>query len=167
MRRHMQNISFLAIIATLLSCAFFFSQQTQPKTTDEPKDAETAPKTLKDASLDDLPDCESEIDLEDSLTCYTQAAVVTANIVDERVDEILAQETDSGRRMDFLESQLAWEKSRDADCAFEREMAADPELQDLQENTCQYNHNLARLNELGQTLCEYYQSTTCPDPISP
>ncbi len=167
MRRHMQNISFIAIIATLLSCAFFFSQQTKPKETGETVDDETAVKTFKVNSLADLPDCESELNPEDSLACYAQAAFVSANAVGERVDEILAQETDSGRRMDFMESQLAWEKSRDADCDFERELADGTDLQDLQESTCEYEHNLARFDELGRTLCEFYQSTACPEVLSP
>ncbi len=163
----MQNISFIAIIATLLSCAFLFSQQTKTKVSNEPETGDTVTKALKVESLDDVPDCASEADIEGSLRCYSQAADVSANLVDVKVDEILSQETDSSIRMDLLESQLAWEKSRDADCAFLRAMVSDPDQQALQEKTCQYDHNLDRLDELNENLCQFYQSTSCPETTAP
>lgn len=167
MQRHMQNISFVAIIATLLSCAFFFSQQTKTAVTEEPVTDDTEGKAFKVESLDDVPDCSSEVDLEGSLRCYSQAGDISAGLVDAKVDEILSYETDSNLRMDFLESQLAWEKSRDTDCAFMRELVTEPDQQVLQEMTCLYDHNLDRLDELNQTLCQFYQSTTCPETPSP
>ena len=167
MRRHMQNISFVAIIATLLSCAFFFSQQTKTDGADEPTADDIDAKALKVESLDDVPDCASEVDIAASLACYTQAEEASSSLLDAKVDEILSYEPDSGRRMDFMESQLAWEKARDADCAYMRAMVTDPDQQDLQEMTCLNDHNLDRVDALNEMLCQFYEVSPCPETANP
>ncbi|MCB2210217.1 DUF1311 domain-containing protein [bacterium] len=161
--RRQQNLSFIALIATLMSCAFFFSQQT--KTEQQPARMEEdlnsgAPKV---ETLADVPDCSAEQDEQSTLVCFSRAALVSTRLVDARVDEILSYETDTARRMDFMDSHLAWEDSRDADCSFVRSFEDSDIQKDIAEAECQQEHNLERFAQLGQTLCGNYQADSCSE----
>jgi|GEM_PF-879705 uncharacterized protein YecT (DUF1311 family) len=160
MRRHMQNISFLAIIGVLLSCAFFFSQQTKSNLAD-PLPDETVTTAPKVETLEDLPTCPDESSSPEGLACYSEAAEVSQRLVAAKVDEILALEPESSRRMAFMELQFAWEESRDADCTYVRELVDDPDQRLIEEKACLRDHNLDRLSQLENTLCDWYDLSSC------
>ncbi len=165
--RKQQNLSFIALIAMLMSCTFFFSQQTKtdPQATQPPDDAETsAPKV---ETLADVPDCSVEQDEQATLVCLSRAAAVSTRLVDARVDEILSYESDTGRRMDFMDSHLAWEGSRDADCSFVRSFEESDIQKDIAEANCLQEQNLDRLAQLERTLCGYYQADSCQETDTP
>jgi len=159
MRNHMQNISFIAIVAVLLGCAFFFSQLSNlgTRTTQATVTSVASGKTLAD-----IPDCESKTPVEDQLDCYVDAVEISQQLLDSKVDEILALESDSDRRMALVELQYAWEASRDADCAYLAEMASDDvDGENVNENACLEQQNLDRLAKLDQIYCEWYAVSPC------
>lgn len=160
MRRNMQNLSFLAIIGVLLSCAFFFSQQINDESSDELVEA-TETVIADPETLEDLPDCSGLEEDEESLACYTEAALLSEYLVEAKVDAILAMESESGDRMDFMEIQLTWEESRDADCEYVQTMASDDAEAALSEAICLYEHNLARYDQLESYYCEWYDASIC------
>lgn len=162
MRRNMQNLSFLAIIGVLLSCAFFISQQTQKKTSDSII-AVTETEVFSPETLDDLPDCEGLESDEESLSCYSEAVALSESLIDAKVDEILSLEADSEGRLAFMEVQLAWEDSRDADCDYVKEMTSEEVEAALQEAICIYNHNLSRYDQLQTYYCEWYDASSCEE----
>ncbi len=160
MRRNMQNLSFLAIIGVLLSCAFFFSQQTKNELSDN-LTLTTETEMSNPATLEDLPDCSRVETDEERLSCYAEAAVLSEYLAEAKVDAILSMESESEDRMAFMEIQLTWEESRDADCAYLKSMASDETEADLAEAVCLYEHNLARYDQLESYYCEWYDDSTC------
>jgi len=162
MRRNMQNLSFLAIIGVLLSCAFFFSQQTQKKTSDSLV-AVTETVISTPETLEDLPDCEDLDSDEESLSCYSEAAVLSDALIDAKVDAILSMMSESEDRLDFMEVQLAWEEARDADCDYIMVMTSEEREAALKEAVCLYNYNLARYDQLQIYYCEWYDTPSCAE----
>ena len=154
----MQNISFLAIVAVLLGCAFFFSQQTKlgTRTTQATVTSIPSGKTLAD-----IPDCQGETTGDAQIGCYLDAVEISQQLLDTKVDDILAIESESERRMDFLEVQFAWEASRDAECAFLAGMTLDEDEASVHECACLQEQNLTRLAQLDQVYCEWYAPTPC------
>ena len=158
MRRHQQNISFVAIIGILLSVAFFFSQQVNNQSTLGEQTDTSLPKV---ETLEDIPDCSVDLDGTTEAACYAQAATLSTQLVEAKVDAILNLEADTGKRMAFIETQSSWEESRNADCAFVAELAEETEEADISRNVCQYEHNLERNALLKALICEYYDSSVC------
>ena len=160
MRRNMQNLSFLAIISVLLSCAFFFSQQTNKKTTSAPvqvMETEVAvPETIAD-----IPDCTGLDSDKERLTCFSEAAVLSDLLVESKVDAILSEKPESEDRLAFMETQLAWEDSREADCAFVFAMTSNEAEAELNEAICLYEHNLDRYEQLQDYYCEWFDPSAC------
>jgi uncharacterized protein YecT (DUF1311 family) len=158
MRNQMQNISFLAIVAVLLGCAFFFSQQTKLGTRTIQATVTSIPSGK---TIADIPDCQAENTLDAQINCYLEAVEISQQLLDARVDEILAMEAKSERRVAFLEVEFAWEESRDADCAFLVEMTSDDDEASLNESACLHEHNLDRLAHLEELYCEWYAISPC------
>lgn len=161
MRRHMQNISFLAIIATLMSCAFFFSQKNN-SSGDDPTSTEPAVLNVSQVeSVVDIPDCTSIEASEDQLECLSQAVEASQSLLDSHLDTILAQTTDTELRIKLVESQMNWEDSRDADCDLVRGLGQDAEQMDIDEKTCLRESNLERLDYLKLLYCEINNEAIC------
>ncbi len=160
MRRNMQNLSFLAIIASLLSCAFFFSQQTRANldAASAEKDAAEVPQP---ETLADLPDCSAELTLSEKETCLETAVALSQTILENKVDSLLDQESDSERRIAFVEMQFSWEESRQADCEYVQQMAGETSNSQLAYLDCLFQHNLNRLDELDQWFCQWYPDGGC------
>jgi uncharacterized protein YecT (DUF1311 family) len=161
MRRHMQNISFVTIIGMILSCAFFFSQQTKAnlRSTDPVRTVTPAPKSV---TLDDLPDCPAALSLDERHVCLERAVEVSGFLLEARVDEILDQTPNSEQRMAFMELAFAWEESREADCEFLRGLAEDELNASVQYLACLTDHNLNRLTQLEAFLCGSDSALVCP-----
>lgn len=159
MRRNMQNISFLAIIGALLSCAFFFSQQTQSKLADQ-QAADMQPAAFKVETLADIPECPATLGAANT-RCYQDAAEAADQLMSVKVEAILAVETDSQKRMDLLSAQQAWEESRDLDCSFIRELVEDPNDRLATERQCSRDYTLSRITTLDALLCQYYDADAC------
>ena len=161
MRRHSQNISFLAIIATLMSCAFFFSQKTN-----NPGDSAAKTDGGIDASeiesVVDLPDCSAYQDDSDLLACLSQAVEVSQTLLDSKQDAILALTMDSDLRIKFVESQMNWEDYRDADCDLVQSLETEPTLKDIDEAICLRDANLERLDTLTLLYCDMAPESGCP-----
>ncbi len=86
MRRNMQNLSFLVIVSALMSCAFFFSQQTKSNLpTPLPQETEKPALT----SIDDIPDCKNLESEADSIACHTEAASLSQQLLESEIDAIL------------------------------------------------------------------------------
>ncbi len=160
MQRHMQNISFIAIVGVLLGCAFFFSQLTDMDGTDM-VETDSPPETKK--SIADIPECGAALTDEDALECYLEAAQIADQLVQEKVEQILAIETESDYRMAFIEMQQAWEDSRDADCEFIRQQTNENGQESDKAERCLLEHNLGRLTQLEEIYCEWYGDVDC-DP---
>ena len=162
MRRHMQNISFMAIIATLMSCAFFFSQ----KNNNNVDDADSALSGVANASLIesavDVPDCSNEDSDADQLDCLSQAVKASQSLLDSKLDAILAMTTDSDLRIKLVESQMNWEDSRDADCDLIRGLEGDVAQKDMDEKSCLRESNLERLDYLNLIYCDMDPDAVCP-----
>jgi len=154
----MQNISFLVIVGVLLSCAFFFSEQT--RVVQEPSE-ETATAIPTVESREDLPECLGITDKGERFDCTQEAAGISGRLVEHLSEQILSNEADSAGRMAFLEMQQAWEKSRDADCDFIKDQAA-PEIQEeIVRNRCLVDRNLTRLDQLEIFLCDHSEAASC------
>lgn len=161
MRRHSQNISFLAIIATLMSCAFFFSQKTNNPNENTPQ-ADGVINASEIESVVDLPDCSAAADDEELSDCLTQAVEASQTLLDSKLDAILAQTTDSDLRIKFVESQMNWEDSRNADCDLARGLESDPTLKGIDEGICLRDANLDRLDYLNLIYCDMAPNVDCP-----
>ena len=163
MQRHMQNISFLAIVAVLLGCAFFFSQQTKLEEQNPEKEVDTiaAPVTL-----DDVPACSVELEGDESLAFLIESVETSERLVESMVDQILAEETDTERRISFRKVQFSWEESRNTECAYVGEMDSDKDLGEIEEAVCLRDRNLERYEQLKGYLCEWYQGDSCQDNLS-
>lgn len=163
MQRHMQNISFLAIVAVLLGCAFFFSQQTKIEEQNPGQEIDVVdPPT----SLADVQACSVDLEKEESLACLLEAAATSEDLVDLMVDQILAEETDAERRISFRKVQFAWEDSRDAECGFVREISPEKKLGKFEEAVCLRDRNLERYEQLEVYLCEWYSEGNCSDDLA-
>ena len=158
MHRHMQNFSFFAILAVLLGCAFFFSQLTE--LSDTARLQTDTPDAINEP-LADIPPCDDSLDDRDALTCYNDAVQVSQQWVDHAVDELSVLETAVDERMAFMETQLAWEESRDADCEFIHDKSNSSQIANLRQAKCLLSHNLARLEQLESYLCELYGASDC------
>lgn len=154
----MQNISFLAILAVLLGCAFFFSQQTNLSSI-APGDTEPTDETGE--TLADIPTCDNTLTDEETLSCLSDAVEISGRLVDNAIDELLAQEPAADQRMDFMDAQLAWEDSRDMDCDFVfniKDQTGDAAIQRAQ---CLLDHNLERLARLESYFCDWFSESEC------
>jgi uncharacterized protein YecT (DUF1311 family) len=164
MRRHQQNISFVAIISVLMGFAFFFSQQinNQPVTDEDP--GASLPKV---ETLADIPDCSTDLEGAAKTACYTQAVTLSDQLVEAKVDAIMALEAETGNRMAFIETQSSWEESRDADCAFIAKLAEGADDEDDAKNVCLLDHNLDRVLQLKALICDYYDPSVCENSDAP
>jgi uncharacterized protein YecT (DUF1311 family) len=163
MQRNMQNLSFLAIIGVLLSCAFFFSQQADANV-QSPLSINSISSEIGNTqpeSVEDIPNCAGLEQAEESMACYRDAAALSEQLLDSKVNAVLAKETDSQRRMDFIEIQHAWEESRDKDCAFIQGLSQDELNTALSEAICLTEHNISRFEQLQSYYCEWYNSAQC------
>jgi len=154
----MQNISFLAILAVLLGCAFFFSQQTN-LSSDASDEMESTDETGE--TLVDIPTCDDSLTGEEMLSCLNDAVEISGRLVDNAVDEILSMEPAADQRMDFMDTQLAWEDSRDMDCDYafkKKDQSGDAVIQRAQ---CLLNHNRERLVKLESYLCDWFAESGC------
>lgn len=161
MQRYNQNFSFIAIIATLMGCAFFFSQKTN-----NPDDAASSSEGVMTASqvesVVDLPDCSAGLADADYVDCLTRAVDASQLLLDSKLDEILALTMDSDLRIKFVESQITWEDSRDADCDLIQGLGKDPTQGDVDEKTCLRDANLERLDYLNLLYCDLNPVADCP-----
>ncbi len=161
MRRHMQNISFLAIIATLMGCAFFFSQQNNNSSDDSTSPLSGAASVPVVESVVDVPDCASADFDGDVMACLSQAVEATQTLLDSKLDAILALTMDSNLRIKLVDSQMNWEDSRDADCDLLRGLETDSDQKDMDEMTCLREANLERLDYLNLLYCEIAPEADC------
>ncbi|QRN82188.1 DUF1311 domain-containing protein [Chloroflexota bacterium] len=163
MRRHMQNISFLTIIATLMSCAFFFSQKNN--NTDDPASIQSNMANVSQVeSVVDVPDC-SDDSIEDQQTCLAQAVEASQSLLDSKLEDILALTTDSELRIKLVESQMNWEDSRDADCDLLSDLNADADEDGVDEQTCLRDANMERLEYLNQLYCDIETDAICATEV--
>jgi uncharacterized protein YecT (DUF1311 family) len=160
MQRKMQNISFFVIIAILLGCGFVFSQCTNPDTSEESIEVTAL---AEDETIADIPDC-SEIESEDDLVlCYQDAVAISNRLVDGAVDEIIALEDDADDQITFLDVQMTWEESRDAECSFVYDRETNPQKAKIEQAKCLLEENLDRVNQLQIYRCEWYADSSCPE----
>ena len=164
MRRHQQNISFVTIIGILMSIAFFFSQQNNQNIPGEENVDTSLPQV---EALEDLPDCSADLGEQTVAECYANAVTLSDHLVEAKVDAILALETDTGKRMAFVETQSSWEEARNADCYFVEDLTEDADLGILAKNICLRDHNLERISLLETMICEYYDPSACESPEKP
>lgn len=158
MQRHMQNISFLVIVGVLLSCAFFFSEQVSVG--EEPQNAtDTAIPLIE--TRENLPDCSAAPDDDAALACFQESVEISQRLVDHISEQILSQETDPARRLDFVDLQQAWETSRDADCHFVLDQAASEEVGEIGREKCLMERNLSRLDQLESYFCTAAGGASC------
>ncbi|MBW6465693.1 MAG: DUF1311 domain-containing protein [Brevefilum sp.] len=159
-RRHIQSLSLVAIAGLLLAGAFFISLQTR---SGEDKRRPTITPHVNGSIPEEIPTCTDVSAQDEQLACYVEAVRASDDRVIFVVDELLAKEPESARRLAFLDTQFAWEVSRDADCAFLRDSIADPGERELQERICLLEHNLLRLEQLERFRCEWYDPADCAD----
>ena len=150
-KRHMQSITLVVIAGFLLLIAFYISQQTR---SGNQRSRLTVSQNPSDRSLQEMPDCEGLKTTQEKLTCYTEAAQVSHGLVLLLVDEIIQLEPESTRQLDLIESQIAWEDARNAECVFMSGAIDDDEDAALQELICLTEQNLARLERLKQYRTE-------------
>jgi len=162
-KRHMQSISLLVIAGILLAIAFIISQQTRSGER-EPDLAGTS--HVDQETLGDVPTCTGLASSEEKLSCYAEAAQVSEAWVLAFVDEIIESEAEPAREIEFIEAQIAWEDSRDADCEFVRNIA-NAEGGDglLEKLICLTEQNLARLERLAYYQHEWYCTEDCGEEI--
>jgi uncharacterized protein YecT (DUF1311 family) len=157
-RRHIQSISLVVIAGLLLSGAFFISQQTR---SGEERRRSTGTPHVNGSATEEIPTCTDVSAQDEQIACYVEAVRVSDDRVMFVVDELLAMEPDSARRLAFLDTQFAWEKSRDVDCAFLRDSIADAGERELRELICLLEHNLQRLEQLERFCYEWYDLADC------
>jgi uncharacterized protein YecT (DUF1311 family) len=159
-RRHIQSISLVAIAGLLLAGAFFISQQTR---SGEERRRSTITPHSNGSTTEEIPTCTEVSGQDEQIACYVEAVRASDDRVMSVVDELLAMDPDSARRLALLDTQFAWEESRDADCAFLRGSIADPGERELQELICLLERNLSRLEQLERYRCEWYDMADCAD----
>jgi len=162
MRRHMQNISFLAIIATLMSCAFFFSQKNNNGTDDITSNQPGLTNASLIESAVDVPDCSTEDTIEEQENCLSRAVDATQSLLDSKLNAILSLTTDSDLRIKLVESQMNWEDSRDADCDLVSGLESDLDQKVIDGQTCLRDSNLERLEYLNLIYCDIDPDVECP-----
>lgn len=163
MQRHMQNISFLVIVSVLLGCAFFFSQLTN---FDHDEPINTVIPDIGDDTGEVIPSCTGELSPSDLVACYSEADQKSEKLVDDAVDRILDMETDTNERISFMDIQLDWEESRDADCSYIHDRTEDPQQADINEFICLRDQNLERLSQLEAYYCDWYGEEGCETTLS-
>jgi uncharacterized protein YecT (DUF1311 family) len=157
-RRHIQSISLVAIAGLFLAGAFFISQQT--RSGDERGQSTITPHTNGSTSKE-IPTCTDVSGQDERIACYVTAVQASEEQLASVVDELLAMQPDSEGRLALLDTQFAWEESRDADCAFLWGSIADPGERELQELTCLLERNLSRLEQLARFRCEWNDQADC------
>ena len=157
-RRHIQSISLVAIAGLLLAGAFYISQLT--RSGDERRRSVITPQ-VDSSTTKEIPTCTDVSGQDEQIACYGEAVRVSNERVASMVDELLAMQPDSARRLSLLDTQFAWEESRDADCAFLRGSIADADERELQELMCLVERNLSRLEQLERYRCEWYDLADC------
>lgn len=150
----------MAIAGFLLAGAFFISQQT--RSGEERRRSIVTPRA-NGSTTDEIPTCSEVSGRDEQIACYVNAVLASDARVMSVVDELLATDPNSARRLAFLDTQFAWEDSRDADCAFIRGSIADAAESELQELICLLEHNLLRLEQLERYRCEWYDMADCAD----
>lgn len=156
--RHKQSITFLAIAAVLLVIAFYISQQTRAN---ERKSGLTYAPQIDNNTLNTMPDCTGLNSVLEELSCYAKAAQVSEAWVLALVDELSHMEPDPARQVAFIETQIAWEEARDAECEYIRGTVDDTEKAVLQELRCITEQNLDRLARLEQYQIDWYCEEDC------
>jgi uncharacterized protein YecT (DUF1311 family) len=159
MQRHMQNISFLVIIAVLLGCGFLFSQQTD--TGMRVSSSTATPSEINQDKITDLPDCSLTSSPDEREVCFENAVTVSNHLLNSAVNAILDYELDPDERIAFMDVQLAWEAARDAECAYVSDREDDPQEARIKEAICLHDQNMARLTQLEEFFCDWYGSTEC------
>jgi uncharacterized protein YecT (DUF1311 family) len=164
MRRQLQNISFVTIIGMLLSCAFFFSQQTKANLRETAPEI-TATPLPEPKTLADIPECPEDMSLEERTICLETAVEISQTLLDAAVDRLLAGESRPEKRIALMELVFAWEESRDADCEFARDLAEDedPAVKEVVYLDCFKDHNLNRLDQLEGLGCAWYPAPSCSE----
>jgi uncharacterized protein YecT (DUF1311 family) len=162
-QRHMQSISLMTIAVFLLALGFFVSQQIRSE--------KRAPRITSTPNMDgsvigEVPTCTDDESEDAALTCYREAAEVSDLLVMSLVDEIIALESEPSRRVAFLETQIAWEESRNVNCDFVRGSTNDDFTGELQALICLRDHNLARVDQLERYRCDWYQPESCVSEAS-
>jgi len=158
----MQNISFIIIIGMLLSCAFFFSQQSRGNL--QPEATEITPTTTFNGvslQVEDIPDCHEEVTHSQELDCLQESLKMSSALLDAKLDEMLLLEPDASRRFDFMEMHYAWEDSRQADCEYVLEVSGGTSETDLPYLRCMFSHNMQRLDDLNAYFCEWHATSLC------
>lgn len=158
MQRHMQTISFIAIMGVLLSLSFLFSQLTN---VGKRGMAATNTPVTDEGPIEDLPMCTADMAFAEKLTCYGDAVEISQRMLDAKINDILALEPESNKRIAIVEANIAWENSRDADCSLLLEMETENELTQIDEMVCLRDQNLARIEKLDEYLCQWYQPSAC------
>lgn len=157
-QRHMQSVTFVVIAGILLMFAFYISQQT--RSGNQRSRSRVTPHAA-DRSLQEMPDCEGLTRTEEKLTCYAEAAQVSDGLVLFLVDELIQMESESSRQLELIETQIAWEDARNAECVFISGATDDDEDAALQELICLTEQNLARLARLEYYLNDLFCLEDC------
>jgi uncharacterized protein YecT (DUF1311 family) len=157
-RRHKQSITLLAIAAVLLVIAFYISQQTR---SNERESGLTFSPQMDNNTLSSMPDCTGLNSVLEELSCYAEAAQVSEAWVLALADELSLMEPDPARQVAFIETQIAWEGARDAECEYIRGTVDDAENAVLQELRCITDQNLDRLARLERYRDEWYCEEDC------
>ena len=158
MQRRMQNLSFFMIVSVLLSCAFFFSQQTNSRNR---QPSVTVTLAINDESLAAVPDCEAAMPDDEKPQCFGDSEAISQRLVEAKVADILSQESDPERRNAFMETQFAWETSRDADCNYLKKVSINSDGRSIDNTACIHSQNLARLKALDDLYCDWYDPSGC------
>lgn len=157
-QRHKQSITLLGIAAVLLVVAFYISQQTRAN---DAKPMLKVTPHLDDSEMGTMPDCTGLTSAMEALSCYAEAVQVSDTWVLAMVDELSQLEPDPTRRVEFIETQIAWEEARDAECEFIRGAVEDEERAVLETLRCVTEQNLDRLERLEHYRNEWYCEKDC------
>lgn len=158
MQRHMQTISFIAIVGDLLSCSFFFSQLTNLGGRDF---VPTNTPVQRGETIEDLPVCTNDMTLSEKMNCYENAVAISEWIMDEKIDDMLGMESASEKRLAIVEANIAWAHARDAECDLMMAMESGEAQKQLENLICTYDQNLTRIETVEGYLCRWYQPSTC------
>ena len=158
MQRHMQNISFIAILGVLLSCSFLFSQATNVGTQES---SITDTPAIRNETIEPLPTCTDDMAEQEKYSCYAKGVEISSQMLEVKKDELLALEAESDQRIAIMEAHIAWEESRDADCHLASVVREADQQTQIDEMICLRDQNLARIEKLDAYLCEWYGATAC------
>ena len=84
MQRHMQNISFIAILGVLLSCSFLFSQLTNVGTQDS---AKTDTPVIRNETIEPLPICTDDMAEQEKYSCYAKGVEISSQMLEVKKDD--------------------------------------------------------------------------------